>query len=107
MTTAKATIGQSTTRYGTPRPFVEIFLPPGTPWRVGTATLYHVAACIEVRTPAHEVWLVTCLASNDRKKPGGRVEIELGDGTELEAARAIAVLRLVVATLFGEAGEPS
>lgn len=93
------TIKLATSDFGTPRPRIELRLPRETPWRHAKAELHQVAAALELATPAGELWSVHIVDSSDHHRPGGRVELELADGTDAEAARAMAMLERLVSQL--------
>ena len=93
------TIKLATSEFGSPRPRVEVRLPRETAWRRAKAELHHVAAALELATPAGELWSVHIVESSDHHRPGGRIELELADGTDAEATRAMTVLERLVAQL--------
>lgn len=93
------TINLGESGFGTPIPRIEIRLPRETPWRHAKAALHQLAAAVELATPAHEQWSVQIIEGSDFRRPGGRVQLELADGSETEAARGSAVLRQVTELL--------
>ncbi|MGE5785257.1 MAG: hypothetical protein ACM3ZE_11735, partial [Myxococcales bacterium] len=62
------------------------------PYRYTKAVLHHLAATIELATPASESWCVEIARLSDVT---GTVAIELIQGTPAEAARAMALLQQV------------
>jgi hypothetical protein len=61
------------------------------------ATLHRFAAEVELATPAGERWLVHIEHAYDDR---GRVYVELAEGTDEEADRALGVLASVSLKLF-------
>ena len=89
------TINIGKTEFGTPSPRIEVRLPRGTAWRHAKAALHQLAAAVELGTSAHEQWSVQIVESSDFHRPGGRVQLELADGTETEATRGMALLEQI------------
>jgi hypothetical protein len=81
------------TRYGAPRPTIELETAPGTHWRVIHAAAHAVAARVQMSTPIEESWNVEIERRGDR---WAEVYIELAYGQQEEADRAMALLRRVV-----------
>lgn len=91
-TLATKTVSQGESRYGTPEPQIALCFPKGTSYRVVKAALHKLAAEVELATPASERWCVNTEDFNE----SGRVYLELADATPAEAARGMAVLRMLV-----------
>jgi hypothetical protein len=89
-TTKTITLG--TSQYGTLQPQIEVRMPKGTHHRVTRATLLKLAAELELATPAKESWIVQL---SDHAETSGWVYLELGDGTQAEAERGMALLKRV------------
>ncbi|WP_434349009.1 hypothetical protein ACN6A1_06080 [Myxococcus virescens] len=81
-------------RYGTPQPQVDIFLPRGSSHRETSAMIYTFAASVELRTPTRERWIVQTerLAEVNH----GRIYLELAEGDHAEAMRGMALLNAVL-----------
>ena len=87
------TVGKVASRYGsTPEPQIEVRMPKGTHFRRLHAALHRLAAEVELATPAREAWVVQTDPTSDER---GRVYLELANGDEAEAARALALLRTI------------
>jgi hypothetical protein len=96
-TTYEITVTPST--YGTPEPGIEARFPKGTHFRVAKAAIYAIAAAVELATAKGEKWCVTVEAHES----GGRVFLELLDGTPAEASRGIDTLVRALASVQGKA----
>jgi hypothetical protein len=92
MGSATITICLGASRYGTPRPQVEVRAPKGTSHRRLRAALFALAAELELATPAGERWIVQVDPFADDV---GWVYLELMDGDDAEAARAMQLLRRI------------
>jgi len=71
-------------------PQIEVRMPKGAYFRRLHAALHMLAAETELATPSGESWVVQTDASSDER---GRVYIELANGDEQEAKRALELLR--------------
>lgn len=89
-TTKTITLG--TSQYGNLQPQIEVRMPKGTHYRVAKATLLKLAAEVELATPSTERWIVQL---SDHAETSGWVYLELGDGSQAEAERGMALLRRV------------
>lgn len=92
------------TEYGTPQPVVVVEFDEQMHWRAGQAFLHWVAAEIELRS-IPERWIVQlgAIGSQGRKRPQRAVvKLELADGTQEEAERAVTVLQAVVQEIRGQ-----
>jgi hypothetical protein len=86
------TITLGTSQYGTLQPQIEVRMPKGTHFRVAKATLLKLAAELELATPTTEHWIVQI---SDHAETSGWVYLELGDGSQAEAERGMALLKRV------------
>jgi len=94
MTTAvTVTACLARSRAGFPLPTLEVWPPPESHFRVVSARMHELAAAIERATAPNEQWLVYLMRDSGG---GGRVIVELMDGSEEEAERAMATLREVL-----------
>jgi hypothetical protein len=85
-----ANLGDS--RYGgTPQPELHLAFPSTATWREVAAVVHHYAACINLRTPTDERWLV----QTEVGEHGGMVYLELAEGTEREAEAGMKLLEEV------------
>jgi hypothetical protein len=91
LTAATLSVRMGTSRYGNPEPQIEVRFPRTTHHRQLHAALHLLAAAIEMATPRSERWC----AQTEGHDTSGRVFLELGDATEAEAQRGLAVLTAV------------
>ena len=99
-----AVLGASS--YGTPRPYIAARFAVGTPPRVARATALCIAAKVELETPAGEHWHVEVADPDDHFTPPTYdiiVNLVWYDDPR-EDARAMVVLRRVVAAMRGPRG---
>lgn len=90
-------VGQRTARYGIPQPYIEVRFPKDTRQRTLNAALHRLYADVELATPESEHWDVRIEQLPDVLIfSGGRVYLELAEGTPGEAERAMAVLASLV-----------
>jgi hypothetical protein len=80
-------------RFGSPLPQLVIQLPHGSTYRMLNAELHLLAAAIELVTPVDERWTLHIEALYDAR---GSIYIQLFEGSEAEAARAMNVLKKAV-----------
>lgn len=80
-----------TSRYGNLEPHIEARSRRNTHFRQLHAALHLLAAAVEMATPRSERWRV----QTEGHDTTGRVFLELGDATEVEAQRGLAVLAVV------------
>lgn len=81
--------------YGTKMPCVDVRLTSSHKrgdWRLLNAKLHEIAAKVEAMTPATESWVVGL----DKGDSFGRVFLEMSEGDDEEAARAMTILRKAV-----------
>ena len=90
---ATKTVSQGESRYGSPEPQIELRFPKGTHFRALKAALHKLAADVELATPANERWIVQAEDFYDAR---GRVYLELDGATPAEAARGMALLKMLV-----------
>lgn len=88
----RLTTGLQESRCGTPEPTLRLDAPRGTPHRVVSACLHRIAAAIEDACAPEDRWIVQIESG---ELWGGRVYLELADGTAAEAERGMAVLAKV------------
>ena len=84
-------VRMGTSRYGHLEPQIEVRFPRTTHYRQLGAALHLLAAAVEMGTPRSERWLV----QTEGHDSAGHVFLELGDATEAEAQRGLAVLAAV------------
>ncbi|ABF88219.1 hypothetical protein MXAN_1822 [Myxococcus xanthus DK 1622] len=90
-------VGQRTARHGIPQPYIEVRFPKDTRQRTLDAALHRLYADIELATPESESWDVRIEQLPDVFSfSGGRVYLELAEGTPVEAERAMALLKRLV-----------
>ena len=80
--------------YGIAQPSIRIDVGAGAHYRVTHAAMHLVAARVELLS-GKESWCVQTKA-NDSYGHKGRVYLELGDGTDAECERGLALLRTIV-----------
>ncbi len=90
---ATMTIEQTSREYGRPQPRVEIRMRRDATFHELRAVLHLIAAEIAMTTPPEERWRIRLSKYTEQR---GRISIELSEGTEDEAKRAMEVLRRVV-----------
>lgn len=88
---ATLSVRLGTSRYGNLEPQIEIRFPRNTHFRQLHAALHLLAAAVEMATPRRERWCV----QTEGHDTTGRVFLELGDATEAEVKRGLAVLTAV------------
>lgn len=88
------TLELATGEYGIPQPSIRIDLGAGANFRLTHAALHLVAARAEILS-GRERWCVQT-RPNDSFDHKGRVYLELGDGSDAEAARGMALLQQVL-----------
>ena len=84
-------VRMGTSRYGHLEPQIEVRFPRTTHYRQLGAALHLLAAAVEMATTRSERWCV----QTEGHDTAGRVFLELGDATEAEAQRGLAVLAAV------------
>ena len=80
--------------YGIPQPSIRIDLGGGATYRQAHAAMHFVAARVELLS-GKERWCVQTKA-HDSYEHKGRVYLELGDGSDAECERGLALLRGIV-----------
>ena len=88
------TVRLGTSRYDNPMPRIDVRAPRGTAYRTVSAELHELAAKVERATPTREGWCVTVQHGSSNET--GAVLIELVDGSDGEADRAMELLKQVV-----------
>lgn len=79
-------------RWDNPEPTLYVRFNAASPHRLTNAVLHFLAARLEAVTPPRETW---CICIDRKSDLAARLYIELGDGTEVEASRAMARLRQI------------
>lgn len=92
--TTTKTVSQGRSYYGGPEPQIEVRFPKGTKFRAVKAAMHKLAAEVEIATPDREGWVVQTETFYDER---GRVYLELVSSTPAEAARGMALLKMLVA----------
>ncbi|MFI5298631.1 MAG: hypothetical protein ACHREM_11075 [Polyangiales bacterium] len=90
---ATMSIEQTSRAYGRPQPRVEIQMRRDATFHELRAVLHLIAAEIAMTTPPEERWRIRLAECSDQR---GQISIELSEGNEDEAKRAMEVLRRVV-----------
>jgi len=90
---ANINVSLAHSRYGTPRPQVELRYPRGTHYRAVRAALFTLAGKVETATSAGEGWVVEVDAAGDLS---GRVYLDLIKADDAETKRGLDLLRKVV-----------